>query len=56
MKIRYETEIRVVPVVFATYVTDDFGNEVQLPTCGEIGFRARPIQRANEFIEAGEVH
>ncbi|BDC37723.1 hypothetical protein [Paraburkholderia terrae] len=56
MRIIFETEIRIVPVILVTCVTDDFGNEVSLPMSDEIDYRAYPIRRAREFIEEGEVH
>jgi hypothetical protein len=56
MRTLFESEIRFVPVILVTYVTDDFGNEIQLPMCHEIDYRAKPIARAREFIEEGEVH
>ena len=56
MRIHFDTEVRIVPVVLVTYVTDDFGNEVRLPTYKDLDYRAQPIARAREFIEEGEVH
>jgi hypothetical protein len=44
------------PLVYLTWVVDDFGNEVRLPMGWETGFRNFPIVRAHDFYESGEVH